>query len=499
MSALIDQAERQRFVTELGRNISVIAPAGVGKTTSIVARIVHLAQLPEATAVDRLSRLIVVTYSVRAAQQMQQKARVAIRDARVSAKVQRAFQQTFFGTIHSYCVRLLERFGHYLGLPSPVALLQADDELWNRFLVRGLGQGTMQDAHLRELFHFYAPEKLYALGKEISPGPEVEVGPLPELDWPPLLDYRGNTLHPATRRSIAKAQESVLRWSEGWARGEHFRSLPKCPESDKAAAFAGIWTATFAPLHTWLREAALAFGRHIANAYERFRLSEAVMTYDDQVRLALRALQLPAVQRELASERLSVLLDEAQDTDPRQFKVLLEVAGLGSHARQADDQSFSIVGDFQQAIYAPRSDLSVYRSVHDDISAEPRGTSSRLRVTFRCDRAIIDFVNRIFPTVLNDLRGQSAFETLVARDEAGEGQVVRWACPDEPAHAAGEKISADVRARHEANFLARRLKELGPAGLGATDWSQVAVLCPRRNWLLDLQRELLALDLPVRG
>ena len=83
MSALIDQAERDRFVVEQGKNISVIAPAGVGKTTSIVARIVHLARLPEAEAVDRLSRLIVVTYSVRAAQQMQQKARVAIRAVHV--------------------------------------------------------------------------------------------------------------------------------------------------------------------------------------------------------------------------------------------------------------------------------------------------------------------------------------------------------------------------------------------------------------------------------
>ena len=61
MSALIDQAERDRFVVEQGKNISVIAPAGVGKTTSIVERIVHLARLPEAEAVDRLSRLIVVT------------------------------------------------------------------------------------------------------------------------------------------------------------------------------------------------------------------------------------------------------------------------------------------------------------------------------------------------------------------------------------------------------------------------------------------------------
>jgi ATP-dependent helicase/nuclease subunit A len=498
MSALIDQAERDRFVLEQGKNISVIAPAGVGKTTSIVERIVHLARLPEAEAVDRLSRLIVVTYSVRAAQQMQQKARVAIRAEAVSTRVQRAFQQTFFGTIHSYCVRLLERFGHYLGLPSPVALLETDDDLWNRFLLRGLGRRISPDANLRELFHFYAPEKLYALGKEIFPGDEIETGPLPDLDWKRLLDYQGAALHAATKRSITKAQEAAGRWSEAWARGERFRPLPKCPESEKAAAFAEIWNETFAPLHDWLRHAALAFGRRVANAYEAFRLSEAVMTYDDQVRLALRVLDHSAVRRELALERLSVLLDEAQDTDPLQFEVLRRVAGLGDTPNQTDDQSFCIVGDFQQAIYAPRSDLAVYRRVHDEISAEPRGTSSRLRVTFRCDAAIIAFVNRIFPSVLDHTNGQCAFETLVARDGAGPGRVVRWACPDEPEHAAGKKISAEKRARHEARFVARKIQELGAGGLGANGWSQVAILCPRKNWLLEIQRELVDLGLPVQ-
>jgi ATP-dependent exoDNAse (exonuclease V) beta subunit len=498
MNALIDQAERDRFVQEQEKNISVIAPAGVGKTTSIVARIVNLAKLPEREAIDRLSRLIVVTYSVRAAQQMQQKARVAIRKMVVSTRIQRAFQQTFFGTIHSYCVRLLDRFGHYLGLPSPVGLLQDDSELWSRFLLRGLGQGIAADANLQELFHFYTPEKLYALGRELSPGLPTQVGPMPALNFQRLLDYRDNALHPATRKTITKAQESARLWSEAWTDGERYRSLPKCPESDKAVAFSEIWNETFTPLHEWLRHAALAFGRDVANAYEAFRLSGAVMTYDDQVRLALRALELPAVRSELATERLSVLLDEAQDTDPRQFEVLRRVAGLGSALPQGDDQTFCIVGDFQQAIYAPRSDLGMYRGVHDEISAGPRGTSSRLQVTFRCDEAIIDFVNRIFPSILNGVGDQCAFEMLVAREQAGPGRVTRWLCPDESAHAAGEKISAATRARHEARFVARRIQELGASGLGASGWSQVAILCPRRNWLLEIERGLVELGLPVQ-
>ena len=493
--SLIDQLERDRFIQEHGSNISVIAPAGVGKTRSIIERIVFLAHQPEAIAIDRLTRLIVVTYSVKAAQEMQQRARVAIREAKVSPQVQRAFQQTFFGTIHSYCVRLLDRFGHYLGLPSSVGLLQADDELWQRFLTRGLGQGMPADPNLTELFAFFAPDKLYALGKSISPGDDISTQPFPSLDLKKLLAYTDPTLHAATRKTITRAQEAALLWSHAWARGEHFRTLPVPPESAKAADFAQLWAESFAPLHNWLRDSAFAFGRRIANAYAAFRLDQGVMTYDDQVRMALLVLNTPAVQRELAADRLSVLLDEAQDTDPRQFEVLRRVAGLAEGYTQAADQSFCIVGDFQQAIYAPRSDLATYRRVDTEILADPRGSRSKLQVTFRCDQAIIDFVNRLFPLVLNNSGGQCEFVELAPRDNAGPGQVLRWPCPELPAL---DKITSAVRAQHEAKALAQQIQKWGPAGLGADSWSQVAILCPRKNWLLDLQRELVALDLPVQ-
>jgi ATP-dependent exoDNAse (exonuclease V) beta subunit len=497
MNVLLDQAERDRFVKLDGRNISVIAPAGVGKTTAIVQRIVHLAGLPEEQAADRLSRLVVVTYSVRAAQQLQQKSRVGIREATISARVQRAFEQTFFGTIHSYCVRLLDRFGHYLGLPSPVELVQEDNpELWSRFLRRGLPADLARGTDA--LLAFYSPDKLYQLGSRLAPGTVIEPGELPALDFAGVLAYARADLHPATKRSIVNAQERLRQWDEAWRRGELHRALPKAPESDKAAEFIALWDAAFAPLHAWVRAAGLAYGRHIANAFAKFRLAEAVMTYDDQVRLALEVLDHRLARAEIADERISVLLDEAQDTDPRQFEVLLRVASLGAGTRQADDQAFSIVGDFQQAIYAPRSDLRRYREVHDTISLEPRGTSSVFQVTFRCDRAIIDFVNAVFPSVLDSALGQSRFEPLLPRDGAGPGQVLRWLCPAEAQADAEGKIAAAARAACETEFIARRLRELGPAGLGARDWSGVAILCPRTKWLAEMQRALLAAGLPVQ-
>jgi ATP-dependent exoDNAse (exonuclease V) beta subunit len=476
---LSDEEARRSFHEVHNRNISVIAPAGVGKTRGIVNRILQLARDPRAT--ELLPRLVVVTFSVAAAQEMQGRARVSLRGERLPLPVQRAFQQTFFGTIHSFCVQLLGRFGHYLGLPGALTLPRSEDELWERFLVHGAQRDpAAEQPALRDLFHFYTVAQLYGLGRTVAPREEktIEALPLPEVR--PLLDFSTAGLHHSTRRAVMTRQEQLAAWSEAWARGDRFHPLPACCENPPA--FADLWRDSFAPLNDWLRRGALEFGRRVAHDFAAFRLREGVMTYDDQVRLALAALKTAPAREELRRERWSVLLDEAQDTDKEQFEVLARVAGLPPEApHQAPGQTFCIVGDFQQAIWGPRSDLDVYKAMHVEMIKEPSGMAIELTVTFRCDRAIIDFVNGLFPPLLDAAAGQAKFVPLRARDDAGPGQVVRWVCPPPPATEA--KISAEERALHEARFLAEEIRRLGPAGLGADRWQDIAILCPRREWL----------------
>ena len=107
-------------------------------------------------------------------------------------------------------------------------------------------------------------------------------------------------------------------------------------------------------------------------------------------------------------------------------------------------------------------------------------------------------LTRVFPSILNNDAGQSAFVTLAPRAEAGAGQVVRWLCPDAPAPDSGQKITAAVRSRHEATFVAERLRELGPSAFGAAAWSEIAILCPRKKWLVDLQQQLDDAGLPAQ-
>src|SRR5438094_8755352 len=98
MNQPIDQANRERFVSELDRNLSVSAAAGSGKTRAITDRIVQIALSKQ--ALDSLPKLVVVTFTNRAADEMQQRARQRIIEAQVSLEVLTAFNRVFFGTIH---------------------------------------------------------------------------------------------------------------------------------------------------------------------------------------------------------------------------------------------------------------------------------------------------------------------------------------------------------------------------------------------------------------
>src|SRR5262249_57587013 len=73
MSSLVDGNARKRFACELNRNFSVVASAGSGKTRGITDRVVQIAK--SSRALEWLPQLVVVTYTNRAADQMQHPAR----------------------------------------------------------------------------------------------------------------------------------------------------------------------------------------------------------------------------------------------------------------------------------------------------------------------------------------------------------------------------------------------------------------------------------------
>ncbi len=131
---LFDQEARQFFHNQIDKNISLIAPAGVGKTHAIVQRIIHILRSQENKLSSQQHTLVVVTYTKKAAYEMEKRVRDEWNTKINSLKSANALNTHFFGTIHSFCLELIQKFGHHLHMPSDIEICTDETSLWLEYI-----------------------------------------------------------------------------------------------------------------------------------------------------------------------------------------------------------------------------------------------------------------------------------------------------------------------------------------------------------------------------
>jgi ATP-dependent helicase/nuclease subunit A len=496
-----DHSARRRFAEELERNFSVVASAGSGKTYAITERIVQLSKSENALHV--LPKLVVVTFTHRAADEMQQRTRQRILEEHRPTAIQAAFNRAFFGTIHSFCMKLLTNYGHYLGLPSPLDLVAEDDnELWEAFVQEHHRIGRSLSAETRAaLFRLAPARQLMELGRNARSilSAASEVGSCPTVDFAQVHETVAPT---ASKETIANSKAELIDWEKRYRAGWEFVRWPI--RSSSARDFLQRWNEAFTPLRTWVAEAALCVATEVQRDFRDFRVERGLVTYADQVALADELLQHPIAARHLREENFRVILDEAQDTDPAQFSVLTEITRpadangrwlqIGSAPPRPGH--FCMVGDFQQSIYRDRADLNNYRAIHNALLRDNTAGELEFSVTFRLDQQQLNFVNDTFRNLLNEKEGQVKFVELQPRPDILPGQIIRVSL-GAGLLPAGEKPKDYQKARIEADALAVWIKEAGLQKLRANAWRDVAILCPRKLWLRTMATALRRVGLPI--
>jgi ATP-dependent exoDNAse (exonuclease V) beta subunit len=500
MSDLVDGNARQRFACELGRNFSVVASAGSGKTRAITDRVVQIAR--SSRALEWLPQLVVVTYTNRAADEMQQRTRQQIlEDPKLSKnpEVIEAFNRAFFGTIHSFCMRLLATHGHHLGLPQNLELITDDADLWNQFVQQytTVGRSLTEGKRRLLLRHVQARQLM-----ELAHNTDIDLTAVePQTPYPNTDFAKVYVANEKPSSNIARAKAELKRWEKRWRETDEFVPWPPCVTTSRD--FVRIWRESFRPLRDWVNACALCVAAEVQRDYREFRLERGLVTYADQVSLAGELMRVPEVARRIREKNYRVILDEAQDTDPQQFFVLVEIArATKATGAWVEDPSgsagprpghFCVVGDFQQSIYRDPADLARYRELHESLVATGAAEELKFSVTFRLDTAQLDFVNGTFGAILNNKHGQVAFVELNPRPKILPGQVIRFdfGCDVDLA------LPELQRAILEASELASWLRDTGLANLRAESWRQVAILCPRKAWLRPLRDALVDVGLPV--
>lgn len=472
---LVDRVARGRFESETSKNFSVIAPAGVGKTTAIAKRIACLALQDAARKDPVMPRLALVTFTRKAAEEMQERTLRELENRDAGAEVCANLGRAFFGTLHGFCLDLVKRYGPFVGLPGTLEPVENTDCLWREFVQSRDDFLSFLPSSAREPFRRHASlTAALEVARQVSGASVAEPGSAPAPDFEAILSYQSTTGRQPSS-GVIRGKAIAGRIKERFEAGEAFQ-IPK--HTLGGAAFQQAWREAFEPLACWLGDATHYLAIAVSEAFREFRLERGFLEYDDMVLLARKIVRNRALWPRIAAERTCVVVDEAQDTGSNVFDVLLAVSSdvYGSDVESPNPSAgrYCMVGDPQQSIYRSRADITVYAGLHRRLCESGVAEALSLEVTMRCPRAVVAFANDLFPRVFAEGGvSQAKFVKLEARPDALGGRVERHEVP----------VDAGSGLQGEAEAVAKWLAGLSPAQLGCHDWSEVAVLAPRKTAL----------------
>ncbi|MDR2420076.1 MAG: UvrD-helicase domain-containing protein [Puniceicoccales bacterium] len=495
----MDESERLRFIHELDRNFSVIAPAGVGKTTAITSRVVewirHDLKNNSLDNFDKNVSLFVVTYTEKAAKEL--KHRVweffSKKTSSSASEISESLSSVFFGTIHSLADKFLRHYGIHLGLAPNFTISLEPQKLWHHFLQENPDLlASIPPEILKKIQSEYSLLELLSLIPEapdfqdhslffqknsaVSHDEHNEHNSYNESLFPPppVVNFDA-TLQFQTKGRASSSIASFQKQLRDWVQKGGAEPFPKLEIHH--ANFLAVLLPEMQKQWQWADDVIRSFFSKIQEQYLQYRIRTGQLFYRDLITLAHRCLEDERMAKDIPSYR--IILDEAQDTDRDQFEWLLSLATSKKHPLELPDQGhFCMVGDPQQSIYSDRAALSIYLELHRRFVAEHKAEELTFFVTMRCPRSLVNFVNLNFAKILTGVNGQAPFVPLRTPTDVLQGNVFQWLISSDR--------NSENPALEEARIIAKTFQYRSASDFGAQQWSDIAFLCPRKEWLYEL-------------
>jgi ATP-dependent exoDNAse (exonuclease V) beta subunit len=381
---------QQDAVERTGQDVCVVAGPGSGKTRVLIERFARLVE----TLGIAPTRILAITFTEKAANEIKER---LVERFSTRPDLRASIERAWVSTIHGFCARLLSENAIVAGLPPEFAVLDqaradrlareaAEEALEALFqerpdevrrLIEALDLSTDDDGRqpdlARGLLAVY--ETMRVSGVECDEVELVPLQPVPDV-WPRARDLAREILaDPSTTGAHAP------QWRH-WA-GE-FLALPATPGRDHFIAARAI-----DKIHL-LRDAVALTHR----LYRAKKLREASLDFADLEREAIRLLESSdAVRRETAGRFDHVLMDELQDTNRLQWRLMNLIR-----------RNFFGVGDINQSIYGFRhADPGVFEEYRAALQATGAAID-HLPENHRSRREILD-------TVSSMLGGQAGIES----------------------------------------------------------------------------------------
>jgi superfamily I DNA/RNA helicase len=401
---------QQRQVMDHGMSPPAVvdAGAGTGKTYTIVERVAHLQSSGRCDA----RSILLLTFSRKAAAELR---------GRIIRRLGPGIDPPECATFHAFALSVLKEHAFELDLSPDSTLVNDVDarvEFWNVFDEFVRGDASLGAAN-------------FALRFGVSDDLRTA-----------LFDIRQQLRD--TGVSLARFEARALAAADAFGAITHRRLYVEMAKGDKTIAEIGD--------DDFRREMEEERARAVAAAtlFQRFddRLRERnAMTYADLLDIAERAVrELPSVAESLRARYRHCIVDEYQDTDPRQVRLLKAIFGDRC-------ERVMVVGDPRQSIYAFRGARPDNVTDFQDL---PDCTLYSLTDNRRSRQEILDLAHSIIsrhtgdPAPLRAVRGPAASPVVHAAST--------WA-------PRGERAPRVVVSRErEARWVAAKIVELLASG-----------------------------------
>lgn len=136
--------------------------------------------------------------------------------------------------------------------------------------------------------------------------------------------------------------------------------------------------------------------KNFINNYNSLKIKNNVIDFNDLNRLMLKLLSFEDVKNEMQAKYQYIFVDECQDINPLQDKLINGLVGPNT--------KLFMVGDVKQSIYgfrgaSPELFLNKYKNLKAD---ETHGKSYDMNVNFRSSPKVLNFVNQVFGLLMTE-------------------------------------------------------------------------------------------------
>lgn len=434
--------EQRACVERLAGPVDISAGAGSGKTFTLTQRIAAALADPY-SGVDDMDQICAITFTRKAAAELKGRVRSTLR-ARGLLDQAMKVDGAWISTINGMCSRIVRAEALSLGVDPAFAVIEGTerDALLAQAISTVLGnqseivEGMVGDTLLREY-----PVRSY--NKEASITSMIEAlvdaaasqidgfdglvrGPAParpsalartlleayDAVEPFYQDCNASKTRNKALADLSEAREMLQAFlasgsqdaTEFLAQLNRCAMLPKINSKNEARSEA--FDAYQACHSRVAQNAALAYGsalldeliavaRRVDGEFVCLKRALGVLDNHDLVRLALKALDDPAIGTRYADRFRLVMVDEFQDTDALQIAIVKRLSGAGL-------RYLCTVGDAQQSIYRFRgADVNGYRAFRAQLDTpevrESGGQPTLLHLTknFRSHADVLAFVKRV--------------------------------------------------------------------------------------------------------